>query len=347
MLFASLTLLGLLVVAALLLWWAASGTTDDRPVSPGEVHVFTGATHALGGIDDELVVVGFNIAYGRGPGGDDAGPWTRELIERTLDGIAAQIQASGAHVAALQEVDLGAHRSHDIDEARYLTEKLGWSNYACALTWENNYVPFPYWPPSRHYGHMRSGQCVLSRLPIRSTVRYRLPQPAANPFWYNWFYLHRALQVVSIDAGAGRTVELVNVHLEAFDVPNREVHVGTLEEVLGGIESDRVVLVGDFNALPPGARHRNDFVDEPDADFRADKSMARLYGVDGLREALTTGPGSDDDPATFTFPADAPSRRLDYLFVRPGFTVLEGRVLSEGPALSDHRGLVARLRFAR
>ncbi|GMV40820.1 MAG: endonuclease [Myxococcales bacterium] len=342
---ALLALLGVLVVAALLLWWAASGTTDSRSVSPGEVHVFAGATRAESGVGDELIVVGYNIAYGRGPGGDEAGPWTRDHIERTLDALAAQIEATGAHVAALQEVDLGAHRSHGIDQARYLTEKLGWSNYACALTWENNYVPFPYWPPARHYGRMKSGQCVLSRLPIRSSVRYRLPQPAANPFWYNWFYLHRALQAVTIEAGGGRVVELVNVHLEAFDVPNREAQVGILEDVLRGLETDRVVLVGDFNALPPGATRRHGFADEPDADFREDKSMARIYAMDGLREAL--GPAGPDDPATFTFPADAPSRRLDYLFVRPGFVVTEGRVLHDGPALSDHRGIVARLRFAR
>ena len=340
-------LLGLVVLVVVFIVWASRGTTDDRAVAPGEVYVLATATTGDTRVDGTLNVIGFNMAYGRGPGGDDEGPWSRERVEETLDAIVEQIRDSGAHVVALQEVDFASARSHDIDEARTIAEKLGWTNYACALTWENNYVPYPYWPPSRHYGHMKSGQCVISRLPIRSTVRHRLPQPEASPFYYNWFYLHRAIQHVTIDAGDGRTVEFLNVHLEAFDTENRQAHVAILEDVLGAIETDRVVMVGDFNALPPKATHRNDFEDEPDADFRGDVSMERIYGLSGMTEAVSSRGLGDDDPRTFTFPADAPSRRLDYLFVGAGFAVEEGRVLQEGPALSDHRPVLARLRFTR
>jgi endonuclease/exonuclease/phosphatase family metal-dependent hydrolase len=326
--------------------WASGGTTDHREVASFDVQVLVEASaNGESFAPPDLTAITFNIGYGRGPAGDDSGPWTREHIERHLDGIAEQIRASGAHVAALQEVDMASARSRDIDEPRYLAEKLGWPNYACVLTWENNYVPYPYWPPSRHYGRMKSGQCVLARLPIRSNTRYRLPQPAKNPFYYNWFYLHRAIQVVEIEAGGGRVLEVVNVHLEAFDPDNRELQVETLKKVLEGGEPAHRVILGDFNALPPGTTKRHGFEDEPDADFRGDESMERVYGFADMTEAVTASGGAPDDPATFTFPAQAPSRRLDYVFAGRGVRVESARVLSEPPVWSDHLPIVARLRL--
>ena len=329
--------------------WASSGTTNDDAVSPGEVVVLDEDVALAAAMAEprEITVLGFNIAYGRGPGGDEAGPWTRDHIVRHLDGIAEQIRASGADIAALQEVDLVAHRSNDIDEARYLADKLGWPVYACVLTWENNYVPYPYWPPARHYGRMRSGQCVLSRFPIVSSTRYRLPQPEANPFYYNAFYLHRALQHVVVDLGAGRVLDLVNVHLEAFDKDNREKQVATLQEVIGKSASPFRIVVGDFNALPPGASKKHDFTDEPDADFRGDETMSRIFAIPELTEVLTRGAASADDPSTLTYPAEAPTRRLDYIFVGAGFEVTDAKVMSEGAPWSDHLPIVARLSVAR
>lgn len=338
--------LGLMVVGlAGFLLWAAAGTTNDAAVSPGKVVVLDEdvAVAAAKAAPQKLTVMGFNIAYGRGPGGDEDGPWTREHIVRHLDGIADQIRSSGADIAALQEVDLVAHRSRDIDEARYLADKLGWPNYACVITWENNYVPYPCWPPARHYGRMRSGQCVLSRFPILSSTRYRLPQPEGNPFYYNAFYLHRALQHVAVDLGAGRVLDLVNVHLEAFDKDNREKQVATLEDVVGKIESPFRIVVGDFNALPPGTSQKHEFVDEPDADFRGDETMARIFAIPGLTEVLSQSADSADDASTFTFPAGAPTRRLDYIFVGPGFEVADAKVMREGVPWSDHLAMLAGL----
>jgi endonuclease/exonuclease/phosphatase family metal-dependent hydrolase len=38
----------------------------------------------------------------------------------------------------------------------------------------------------------------------------------------------------------------------------------------------------------------------------------------------------------FTFPAEAPTRRLDYLFCGPGLTVQESLVDRSAGAISDH-----------
>lgn len=327
--------LGLAVIAAAaFLWWASGGETDTRDVAPGEVVNAPGVTPPAP--PRELRVVTFNIGYGRGPAGDYSGPWSEAEIKGHLDGIAAQLAALEADIVALQEVDLDAARSHGIDEGAYLQDKLGMAARTCVVTWQNNYIPFPYWPPSKHYGRMKSGQCVLSRWPIASSTRYRLPQPDEQPFWKNAFYLHRAIDHVEVTLAAGHTLHVYNVHLEAFNARNRQAQADALAALVAQNPSPDVLVLGDFNAPPPGAKVLRGFADEPEIDFTGDDTVARL-GKSGLSDVL----GLRD---IYTHPADAPTRRLDYIFHGPGLAVEEAHVITQPPVQSDHLPVFARLR---
>ncbi|MFO0749192.1 MAG: endonuclease/exonuclease/phosphatase family protein [Myxococcota bacterium] len=329
----------LLVVAfVVFFFWASGGDSDSELVSPGDSFENVAATAPAPGKVSSLTVVSFNIGYARGPAGDDSGPWDESIFRQNLDAIAQQIAGAGADVAFLQEVDLGASRSHDIDEARVLLERLGWRYGTCVVTWEKNYVPFPYWPPSKHYGRMKSGQCVLSRFPIEASTRYRMPQPDENPWWRNKFYLNRAIDHVKL-AINGQSWDVFNVHLEAFDVANRMDHARFLVELVKRVAgaSPRVVVAGDFNALPTGAAQRKGFIDEPGADFSADLTHDIVgQGLPQLREVMP-------DLGVFTFPADAPTRRLDYIWYGAALALDEAKVLTAPPGpWSDHLPIMAR-----
>lgn len=329
------------LMAVALFFWASGGDSDDREVAPGQVLDRSAQVAVKAFPDpaasppDALTVVAFNIGYGRGPAGDESGPWTREHIVAHLDGIAGQLRTLNADLAFLQEVDLDAARSHHIDQGAYLADKAAFPFVSCVVTWEKNYVPFPYWPPSRHYGAMKSGQCLLSRFPIKSSTRHRLPQPSSNAWWRNRFYLNRALDVVELDLG-GRRVHAINVHLEAFDADNRMDQVQRLIGLLPSLEADRLIVAGDFNALPPEATQKKGFVDEPEADFTNDATLSLMRKVQGLSEAVP-------ETTAFTFPADGPTRRLDYVFFGRAFTRLEGRVVADTPVWSDHLPVMVRL----
>ncbi|NUN14601.1 MAG: endonuclease/exonuclease/phosphatase family protein [Myxococcales bacterium] len=330
----------ILVVVLGYLAWAASGRGDGSAIletPPEKVPELPDA--ALGYASaGELGVVTWNIGYGRGAAGDLSGPWPREHIERHLDGIAELIRSLNVDIAALQEVDLGAQRSHDIHEALYIAKRLGWPYFACVTTWQANYIPFPYWPLSKQYGQMKSGQCVLSRFPIKKNVRYRLQQPESNPFYYNTFYLHRAIQHVTVGM-PDKEVEVFNVHLEAYDQATREQHAKMVAAIVGDKGKELTILLGDMNAPPPGAPQLNGFVDEPEVDFSTDKTIQIIDGISGLTEALA-GRGH---PETFTFPADKATRRLDYLYAGAKFKLKSGRIVTEAGSLSDHLPVVARL----
>jgi len=167
-----------------------------------------------------------------------------------------------------------------------------------------------------------------------------LPQPASQPAWYNLFYLNRVIQTVEIEVG-GERVPLLNIHLEAFDPINRMRQAALMTDLLGEKVPEAQILLGDFNALPPKVTKRHGFVDEPEIDFRDDTTMDLFWNRTDLQEVL----GEGDPPRPVTFPAHAPTRRLDYLFAGNGWVPGEVGVPDVGP-LSDHLPVLARLRRA-
>ncbi|MBI5486550.1 MAG: endonuclease/exonuclease/phosphatase family protein [Deltaproteobacteria bacterium] len=339
---AGLVLGGLIVAFVAFYLWGSSGFDDTDPLSvPPERYGGDRSAGAPAARVGPLRVVSWNIAYGRGRK-DDVGDLRDEAtIRRNLVGIAHVLRTLDADVVALQEVDFGAARTHGIDEVAFLAREAGYPWAARVETWNCRYLPFPYWPPSQHYGRMRSGQAVLSRFPITSNVRHLLPQPDENPFWYNAFYLHRALQHVELSIGGGSTLDVVNVHLEAFHQRNRERHADLLvRRVRTLLDRPRLVL-GDFNAIPPEATLRARFPDEPETDMTTDRTIATVRAL-GLQEAL---PPDTPNPETFTFPADVPNRRLDYIWFPADARRISARVVREAGPLSDHLPLVAEIEF--
>ena len=171
-----------------------------------------------------------------------------------------------------------------------------------------------------------------------------MPQPTNNPFWYNWFYLHRATQFVEVSVPSIGEVTLVNVHLEAFDPENNLEQVLMLQERLNSRAGEHLIVGGDFNALPPDAAKRSGFSDEPDIDFTTDRSIQTFFEDGTLQDVVSMV----DAPEFHTFPANAPTRRLDYVGVSPATWESSGSVLKGAcQTLSDHLPVLAKLRIRK
>jgi endonuclease/exonuclease/phosphatase family metal-dependent hydrolase len=339
----SLVLL-LALVAVGLLYWASRGydadAVADAPVTYDAVLGQQGAREPPA----ELRVLAFNIAYGRGPV-DDLGDRREEREVRAfLSAIATFLRGHDADIVALQEVDFGAARTYHLDQLEWLAREAGYPHVARVTTWRANYVPHPLLSPRQHLGKMHSGQAVMSRFPLTSNRRVVLPQPEANPFWYNLFYLHRAIQVVTVQIGA-QEVTVFNCHLEAFDQPNREAHGERVVALVRELSPERWVVLGDMNAPPPEAPQRSNFADEPGWDASTDRTIEILRAGLGVLEAPGLEAYEQSLGSTFTFPADAPTRRLDYVFASPSLTVVQARVVTEAGAISDHLPVAATLRL--
>jgi len=288
---------------------------------------------------DTLTILTFNMAYGYGIGSDGVGyePKPKDLIYERLKNIALLINDSKADVVLLQEVDFNASRSGNRDQVDFLLDLIDLKYATSAISWDARYVPFPYLPVSRHFGKVKSGGAILSRFPITDQKTEFLPKPNSNPWYYNWFYLHRYIQKANIDFGF-KTYSLFNVHLEAFDITNKKNQANKLKEMVSS-ESDLLLFGGDFNSLPPYASKISNFDDEYGDDYSGDSTQTIIRSIPGYFEPIQPEASEAD---YFTFPPLKPNRQLDFLFVRDTVKTIEYKVVNTGD-LSDHRPILLQI----
>ena len=315
------------------LYWA------QLPADGHVSYVVNGVSNTLT-TPSKIKILTFNIAYGRGPEDDIlTGPKSETAIKENLAKISRFLKNTNADVILLQEVDFASQRTHFTDEARHLAENADYPSYACVTNWVKNYIPFPYWPPSKHFGRMKSGQCIMSKFPIKNNKRISLPQRKDKPFFYTAFDLTRAVQVVEIVID-GEAYNIFNVHLEAFDIKNREEQAEILANLTSNSSVENIIVGGDFNSLPPQATTKKNFPDNPEKEWKewGDVSGDRALKLFTSRAPKVAVVFTSDFPEseTFTFPSDKPNRQLDYIFFSKNLISHRGRVLREAGTLSDH-----------
>ena len=328
---ALLLLLGALCVA-LLVASGPSTSSDSGIVERGTPAPFDGGT---------LTVMTWNIGYASGMENNKGNVLSSAGIIANLDTIAACIRRNDADFVVLQEIDFDSRRSLGINQMRYLQEKLNFPFAAYILNWNKRYVPFPIGLDfKKHFGRVQSGQAVLSRAPIAGNTVEFLAKPFNKPFWYNMFYISRAVQRVKVLVG-GRELDLYNVHLEAFHTGTRMHQAMQLVDIMKDFGFAAGFVAGDFNALPPGAGKQLGFADEPETDFTGDNTIQALKQKSVLAEVVPDSINLLDESPSFTYPSDGPTRRLDYLFYSPGMRPLRWSVDRSAGTGSDHLPLIA------
>ncbi len=223
-----------------------------------------------------------------------------------LPNTAAAIRHEAPDIVALQEVDVHwADRSAFADQATELGRRLG-MNVRFAQIYD---LPGATGAPDREFG-----VALLTRFPVRRFVDDTItrlstqdPHPVPTPM--------PGLLDAELDVG-GRLVRVFNTHLDYRKDPRvreRQVH-----DMLAFMERDTLptLVFGDMNATPAAPELQ--------------PLLARFH--DAWDSAV--GPG-------FTYPADAPAERIDYVLVSPAFVVRSARV--PDTQASDHRPVVVDL----
>lgn len=163
---------------------------------------------------DEFVIASYNIRHGAG--NDD-------LVDIARTGRA--IQALGADIVALQEVDRGVERSGSTDQPQLLGKQLGMNPAFGAF--------FPY--QGGEYGI-----AILSRFPIARVDELHLPE-GNEP---------RIALSAEIELPSGRHIRVISVHFDWVRNDSfRYAQAETLKAMLDTI-SMPMVLLGDFNDQP-------------------------------------------------------------------------------------------------
>lgn len=285
--------------------------TNPDMISP-RIHIIPVKELSSDSHKNTLTVVTYNIGYASGEKNNQPQKLTKQEVLHNLNTMVALLKDVDADIIALQEVDFSASRTHGIAQWHYLAEKLGMPYAATVVTWNKKYVPWPYWPPQAHFGRILSGQAVLSRYPILKQQHLVFDKPPDNPFWYNWFYLDRIAQKLTLQIGE-KNITVWNIHLEAFSEKTRVQQMKLLADRISAEKDVAHIVLGDFNA----------------------EVLAEIFSKTRLVSA--TDPAGPQP----TFPSTSPKEQLDHILHDPEFK-LKGSGSAQLTA-SDHLPLWAEL----
>ncbi|MEM7066614.1 MAG: endonuclease/exonuclease/phosphatase family protein [Cyanobacteria bacterium P01_B01_bin.77] len=317
-----LTILGSLALAIAVFYaWATAGSYPKENYTTVVNYEAAAATPVT---DNSLTLVSYNIGYLSGLTNNQAVERSKQLFDDNLSDAIAALQSLNPDIIAFQEIDLASRRSYNVNQVDALASALDFPTAGLAINWNKNYVPFPYWPISAHFGKIVSGQAVLSRYPIVENQRVVLEKVASRPFFYNAVYLDRLAQVTQVQH-QDRSIIVINIHLEAFDTPTRLNQTRAVRELAETYAQEfPVVVVGDFNSA----------VNRPEEGERSIEIMTEsaLFTAATPQEQWASQP---------TFPSESSEHKLDYVFYTPTTIEPENiRVVTEAGTASDHLPLV-------
>jgi endonuclease/exonuclease/phosphatase family metal-dependent hydrolase len=165
-----------------------------------------------------------------------------------------------------------------------------------------NYLLGPEEPgrPSREYG-----TAILSKWPIRDWDNTHLPRLDDHE--------QRGLLRAEINIQGAR-VDFYNTHLQHDNDPERELQARAVVDLVGQ-RPRRAIMTGDFNT-PPGTA---------------------AYQI--IQESFWDSWDLAGDGPGYTYHADEPTVRIDYVFTGRGLDVipLTAEVVADDPESSDHR----------
>lgn len=315
--------------------WAAGSSLPPEKYEQGAV--FVDQDFEDGAADGRYTIVTYNVGYASGmtnntyPVANDA-----ENLAN-LEAIAAALTTLEPDFVAYQEIDYDAKRSHHRDQLDWIADNLAMRYRAQAYNWDVNYLPFPYWPPWGHYGKVVSGQALSSAFPIRSHTKVTLPKPGDQGGLYSRFYLDRLAQVARIDVG-GTPLNLINVHLEAWNMETRQEHARMVAELAANYDTEPTILLGDFNAIPQWAE-KSKYGDptQPRVDLSQDATISIILEKTGFSKAIPKERYEGDlEREHYTWPADDPSVGVDHIFYNRFIEPIEARVVRDAGTGSDH-----------
>lgn len=224
-----------------------------------------------------------------------------------LERVAALVRETRADVVLLQEVDRLTTRSGNVDQLRELERGTG---YHGAFGRTLDYQGGEY------------GIALLSRWPIvhDTLVPLRIDPPQQRA---GGSYEPRGMLAARV-AMPGRELRVINTHLDASrdDHYRRQevAQVAAQLDSIAGLAGGLAIAGGDFNAEPGTATHR-------------------AMTAEGVRDAWAA---CGDGGSGYSFPASAPVKRIDYLFIANAAECASARVLVT--EASDHRPLLVILR---
>lgn len=238
--------------------------TDYKPDSEVVLEYEIGSSSEPISAGSEYTMVTYNIGYGAlgknqdffMDGGSGKGAESKEEVETNITAITDYITELSPDFVFLQEVDIKAKRSFNMNQLERFLD--GEYSAVFAYNYKVKYVPVPV-PVVNAMGGVESGIATLAKSHPVSAVRYRFD--GEEMYLQQIFDLDRCFTVTRFDMENDKQLVLINAHFSAFDKGGtiREQQLSQMQKVLTDEKADGnyVILGGDFNHELPGTSSDN------------------------------------------------------------------------------------------
>lgn len=188
-------------------------------------------------------------------GGKKGRPDSKSVVEDYLTGIESLITTHVVDFYLLQEVDLAARRSYQINQVEHYKTLL--PNYHSTFAYNFNavFVPFPL-SLTDYIGPVKSGIQTLSKYQVDESERHQFPGEFSWPL--RVANLKRAMMVNTYSiTGSTKQLIVVNLHMSAYDGDGslRAQEMAYLKVFMEEQTTlgNYVIIGGDFNQTFPDA----------------------------------------------------------------------------------------------
>lgn len=280
---------------------------------------------------DTISVTTFNVGYLSGMTNNLPVDREKEFFDDNLSQAIDILKSLNPDIVGFQEIDVQSARSFEVDQLHAICSALVFPQAYLSINWDVKYLPFPYWPPSQHFGKIISAQGIASRFPLSNDTTLVLKKPADNDNMYNAFYIDRLVQKVDVKIG-GKQVKLMNVHLEAFVENSREEQAGVVKrEIEKYSDKMPVIVLGDFNGRPEYEKTNHE-------------AMQVIMSARHIKSAISKTDYLKNPDAFYTFSSGDPNQMIDYILYNENYIeCIEAKVVQEAGEISDHLPLYGKL----
>lgn len=302
------------VIAFVLCWYAVTRISrTPQSVYSLNQFVIDENQNEAGGIR----VASYNMAHGRGGklGAKNRSHKNPEEHFKHLNRIVEQIKEEDPDIVLLNEVDFASAWSFNINQARYIGEKGGYSHI---LEQKNMDVSFPFF-------RYCFGNALLSKFPIKNElfIDFEPLSKLEDMFIGNHDAFFCELELPSGPAG------VFGIHLE---YRSEEIRVRCADHLFKMCSTLKypVIILGDFNSTLPG-------LPKVMTSESGENAMGSLLGKYGFTSYLTEPSGKEN----YTFPSEKPDRLIDWIIAKNIRGFSNSKAIQSN--LSDHLMIVTEI----
>lgn len=204
-------------------------------------------------MDTEIMKDGTHVKgnYSRGS--------SKENILKNTNGSINLIKEFSTDFTLLQEVDVKATRSYNINQKQTIENILNDYSTVFALNFHSPYLLYPLHEP---HGSVESGLLTLSKYKVTSATR--ISYPVDTRFLNKFIDLDRCFTITRFEVDNGNELVLINNHMSAYDKDGtiRSKQLNALNNTMKQ-EYDKgnyVIVAGDFNHILN--MHNNTFLSQ-------------------------------------------------------------------------------------